>query len=75
MTAEYRYKMAIEDYERLVSMLAGIKGKFILTINDHEAMRDLFSGYRIEEAEVGYSIGKEAKSRGRYGELMIRNYG
>ena len=37
-------------------------------------MRNVFSGYKIEKLEVLYSIGKEAKSRVRYGELLIRNY-
>ena len=73
-TSGYRYKMALEDYERLSSMLAGIQGKFLLTINDHETMREVFSGYEIDEAEVAYSIGKDVKSRKRYGELMVRNY-
>jgi len=50
------------------------RGKFLLTINDHETMREVFSGHAIEEVEVSYSIGKDDKSRGEYGELMVMNY-
>ena len=69
--------MDIEDYKRLASFLTRIQGKFLLTINDHETMREVFKEYNVEEVEVTYSIGRDAKSksRGRYGELLIRNYG
>lgn len=74
LTATYRYSMNIEDYKRLALILSGIQGKFLLTINDHETMRYVFSGYPIEEVEVPYSIGKKAESRVMYGELIVRNY-
>ena len=51
-----------------------IQGNFLLTISDHETMKNVFSGYKIEKIEVPYSIGKEAKSREKYGELLIRNF-
>jgi len=73
-TAGYRYKMNLEDYERLAGILAKIEGRFLLTINDHETMKDVYSGYTIEEVEVSYSIARDIKSRGKYGELLIRNY-
>jgi len=74
-TAGYRYKVGIEDYQRLAEILAAIEGKFILTINDHEVMRDVFSGFRIDEVEVGYSISRKVEARRKFGELVIRNYG
>ena len=72
--AGYSHKMDPEDYERLRDILTGIAGKFILTINDHDVTRELFSGFIIEEVEVPYSIARCEDSRTRYGELMIRNY-
>lgn len=72
--ARYRYTMHPDDYTALEHSLAGIKGKFLLTINDHEVMRTLFQKYNIEEVEVPYSIGRDIKSRVRYGELMVTNY-
>ncbi len=73
-TAGYTHRMESDDYTELEKTLAGIKGMFLLTINDHEAMRMVFRNYRIEEVEVAYSVGKDVKSRGRYGELIITNY-
>lgn len=73
-TSTYRYTMDLGDYVRLADVLAGIEGKFLMTINDHATMREVFSGYRMEEVEVAYSVGKAAKSRVRYGELMVMNW-
>jgi len=72
--AQYTNKMVHSDYERLKEILAGIAGKFLMTINDCPEVRELFSGYVIEEAEVPYSIAREVGSRGKYGELMVMNY-
>ncbi len=70
----YRHNLVATDYAELIKTLKGIEGKFLLTINDHPDMRNLFADYVIEEVEVPYSISRNQESRGRYGELMIRNY-
>lgn len=73
-TEGYAHRMESDDYDELHRTLAGIKGRFILTINDHEAMRMMWRDYRIEEVSVPYSIARSVKSRTRYGELIVRNY-
>ena len=50
------------------------KGKFILTINDHEKVREWYKDFNIEEVDVNYSISKEQSGRGKYKELIITNY-
>lgn len=50
------------------------KGKFILTINDHEKVREWYKDFNIEEVDVNYSISKEKSGRGKYKELIITNY-
>ena len=73
-TASYRFTLSLEDYEKLAGILATIEGRFILSINDHDAMRDVFKDFMIEEVEVGYSVGRASESRKKYGELLISNY-
>lgn len=46
----------------------------MLSINDHPAMRDLYCGFTIDEVEVQYSIACDIDARGKYDELLIRNY-
>ena len=54
--------------------LSNLKGKFLLTINDHEKVREWYKDFNIKEVQVNYSVSKEAKARGKYNELIITNY-
>jgi DNA adenine methylase len=60
------------DFKRLANVLVGIKGKFLLSINDTPEIREIFSAFEVEAVEVMYSCGKG--SRPKVGELLIRNY-
>ena len=68
----YHFNFSNDDFQRLASCLADIKGKFLLSINDHPEIRRLFSNYRIEGVELHYSLQRHAGNR--YSELFIRNY-
>ena len=46
------------NFERLKNILTGIKGKFILSLNDTPQVRELFKDFTIETASVTYSISK-----------------
>lgn len=63
---------AREDFERLATQLAGIKGKFLLSLNDRPEVRKTFSAFRIESVRTRYSVA--AKSNTEVGELLISNY-
>lgn len=54
--------------------LANIKGKFVLSYNDHPFIRELYQGFVIEEVERSNSLGIVAGGEKRYKELIIRNY-
>lgn len=73
-TAGYGTKFGLEEHLHLNNILKNIDGKFILTINDHDKIRELYSGFNIEEVEVMYSVAKEAAARKNYKELIITNF-
>ncbi len=73
-TAGYRVPFGPSEYARLAEVLRGIRGKFLLTVNDCPETRELFGKWKIEEALVSYSIAGKAEARGKYGELMVMNY-
>ena len=73
-TAGYKHNMAIHDYERLFLALKKIKGKFLLSINDNDEMRKLFSGFEVEETEVLYTISRNISARRRHRELIVKNF-
>ena len=58
----------------LKDKLNNLKGKFLLTINDHPQVRDWYKNFNIKEVKVNYSVSKENKARGKYKELIITNY-
>ncbi|MGN1080218.1 MAG: DNA adenine methylase, partial [Alphaproteobacteria bacterium] len=48
------------DFERLKNVLTGIKGRFILSLNDTPQVKELFKNFTIEQTDVTYSISKTA---------------
>lgn len=46
------------DFERLRDCLTGIKGRFILSLNDTPQVKELFKNFTIEQTDVTYSINK-----------------
>jgi DNA adenine methylase len=62
-----------EDFQKLRDLLSGIKGKFIMSINDNDVIRKLFKTFNIEVVETTYtSAGANRKKR--VNELLIMNY-
>ena len=59
------------DFEQLAGQLAGIQGTFLMSINDVPEIRERFGGFDIEEVAVSYTVGKQAGSRGKRGELLV----
>lgn len=57
------------DHERLNSCLKEIKGRFVLSYNDDEYIRELYRGFEIMLVTRQNSLGK-----GSYKELVIKNY-
>lgn len=46
-----------DDFAKLAGHLAGIKGKFLLSLNDTPGVRDIFRAFRIEEVQTRYTCG------------------
>ncbi len=61
------------DFERLAQVLASIKGKWLMTIDDSARIRSMFSHYYQKKVKVytkwGHTSGKRARR-----ELFIANY-
>jgi DNA adenine methylase len=73
-TAGYGSTFGEKEHLVLLDKLKNIKGKFLLTINEHPRIRDWYKDFTIKEVEVNYSVSKEEKARGKYKELIITNY-
>lgn len=59
-----------ESFEKLAELLAGIKGRFILSINDVQPVRKLFGRFSLQPVETTYTIQGRGKSK-RVKELIV----
>lgn len=64
-----------EDHVRLKEALGRLKGRFLLSYNDCEYIRELYDGYSILEVDRMHNwVYGEGKEKPRYKELLIKNY-
>jgi DNA adenine methylase len=70
----YEHNFVEQDFYDLANVLAAIKGKFLMTINDTPEVRDIFKRFQIEEVELKYSMSRKKGSRSQLRtELLIGN--
>ena len=60
-----------EDFARLAEILRGLKGRFLLSLNDTPEVRETFAGFAFEELPVTYTVGAKHGCGGKRGELLI----
>lgn len=68
----YQFNFEEQDFRRLAGVLAGLKGKFILSLNDLPEIRNIFGDFRIQSIQLAYSA--QQKIGKRYSELIIKNF-
>lgn len=73
-TAGYGNEFGEKEHLLLRDKLKGMKGKFLLTINDHDKVREWYKDFNIKEVQVNYSVSRNKEARGKYKELIITNY-
>ncbi|MCK4284354.1 MAG: DNA adenine methylase [Candidatus Brocadiae bacterium] len=69
---EYRVRFAEDDHLRLRAALAQVQGRWLLTYNDCEWVRDTYADARRYEFNAPYSIAKGGRVPGH--QLIITNY-
>ncbi|MBI9080286.1 MAG: DNA adenine methylase [Pseudodesulfovibrio sp.] len=62
-----------EDFTRLAGLLATVKGKFLLSLNDCPEVRKIFAAFDIKGTKTKYTVGGGAKAK-TAGEVFILNY-
>lgn len=72
--ADYGKDMFDRDsFTDLAALLAGIEGRFVLSINDRPEVRDLFAAFQFYPVTTTYTVAnKSASTKAR--ELLITNY-
>ena len=61
------------EFEEMADVLAGIKGRFILSINDVPEIRDLFRDFAFDEVSLSYTAARNQAKKAR--ELIVSGGG
>lgn len=59
------------DFSRLADRLDGLRGRFLLSINDTPETRRIFASFDIEEVATSYSVGRRSGASDRAPELLV----
>jgi len=71
----YRLNFEPADFETLARSLAGLKGKFLMSLNDRPEVKRIFAGFTIKPVTLKYSVSPKPSSRDSLRrELLISNY-
>ena len=62
---------ARDDFARMAEILRGLKGRFILSLNDRIEVRETFAGFAFEKVTLRYTA--NAKAVKQAAELLISN--
>lgn len=49
------------QFEKMADQLAGISGRFILSLNDHPEVRRIFKRFKLQQADTSYTLSGKAK--------------
>ena len=61
-----------DQFALMAAQLAGITGRFVLSLNDHPEVRRIFAAFHQEQVTARYTVGGQAKAK-LAGELIISN--
>jgi DNA adenine methylase len=61
-----------DQFAEMAQVLRGVKGRFLLSLNDHPDVRAIFAGFDFEAKDVTYTIGGMDKAK-VVGEVVISN--
>lgn len=67
------YKNSTFDLQALATLLRGLKGKFLLSMNDSSNVREIFAGFHFIEVETHYKYAAISKKDPNAKELFIMN--
>jgi len=68
----YRYNFSEQDFIALERRLHGVKGKFLLSLDDHPEVRKLFRNWHLIPVDIAYTAQRQVGKR--FSELFITNF-
>lgn len=72
-TAGYGNTFGLDQHEQLAGAMRTLRGRAILTINDHPDMRRVYAGFTTTPMRTTYTVGGGAKAKAA-GELLLQTW-
>lgn len=72
-TEGYGIDFGLAEYQRLARAMRKLKGRAVLTINDHPAMREVFGRFQVETFDLVYTVGGGGRAK-QATELIYRTW-
>jgi len=72
-TAGYGVEFGFDQYFQMAAVLRKIKGKAIVSLNDHPDIRAAFDGFEMDTVDIAYTVGGGDKAAARK-ELIIYSW-
>lgn len=69
-TEGYGVEFGLDQYDRMATLARSVKGRMMISVNDHPEMREAFAGLPMETVGIKYTVGGGHAARQ---ELIIRN--
>ncbi len=73
-TEGYGVPFEFDQYVQMSALAKSVKGKMMISLNDHPAIRECFADLHIETVGIEYSLGSRYGQGAERGELVITNY-
>jgi DNA adenine methylase len=70
----YGVDFGLEQYTQMAELMANMKGKAVVSVNDIPEMRKAFKGHHIQRLTIKYTAGASGAGREPKGELLITNF-
>ena len=58
----------------MAAILAALKGRFLMSINDVPQIRETFADFNIKEVTTTYSVSMKSLGKGQNKELLVSNF-
>ena len=72
-TEGYGNDFGIDQYEKMAALMARLKGKAILSLNDHPDIRRIFAAFQMDTVPISYTVGGGGKAVDR-SEVIIYSW-
>jgi len=73
-TDGYAVPFEFDQYVQMSALAKSMKGRAMISLNDHPEIREAFKGLHIETVDIEYSLGNRYGQGAKRGELVITNY-